>query len=214
MDQAPDDRVTWQAPREPSRFAAFDGLVETCRRTRAALVAVVHERSGDGEQVRAVIAGDGLPHVDAVRAGLTQLARAAQFEPAELRELVRREGITEAPRAGSDAIAAAAERSLVRPPLRPADPAAILAAGHARIVFSVIPRLPPEAVAWPRVHRTYVDVPTPRTEAELLERVDELARVLWAVAEGRARRDEPLRRALAFYEAGSRLSLRGGFTSA
>ena len=200
--------------REPSRFAAFDGLVETCRRTRAALVAVVHERSGDGDLLRAVIADDGLAHVDAVRAGLTALARAGQFDSAELRDLVRREGITDRPRSGPDVVAAAAEASHNRPPLRPADTGQILAAGHARIVFSVIPTLPPEAVTWPRVHRTYADIPTPRSEAELFERVDELARVLWRVAEGRHDRDEPMRRALAFYEAGSRLSLRGGFSAA
>jgi hypothetical protein len=200
--------------REPTRFAAFDALVETCRRTRAALVAVVHERSGDGELVRAVIADDGLAHIDAVRSGLTALARAGQFRPAELRELVRREGITEHARRGPEAVAAAAEASHDRPPIRPADSDHILAAGHARIVFSVIPALPAEAVTWPRVHRTYCDIPVPRTEAELFERVDELARVLWGVAEGRPRRDEPMRRALAFYETGSRLSLRGGFTAA
>ena len=147
--------------REPSRFAAFDGLIETCRRTRAALVAVAHERSGDGDLVRAVIADDGLAHVDAVRAGLTALARAGQFDSAELRDLVRREGITDRPRTGPDVVAAAAEASHNRPPLRPADTGQILAAGHARIVFSVIPTLPPEAVTWPRVHRTYADIPTP-----------------------------------------------------
>lgn len=201
-------------PGEPTRFAAFDDLVETCRRTRAALVAVVHERSGDGEMVRAIIADDGLGHVDAVRAGLTALARASQFRPTELRDLVRREGIGEPPRDGPEALAAAAEAAHCHPPLLPADGDKILAAGHARIVFSVIPTLPPEAVTWPRVHRTYADIPTPRTEAELFERVDELARVLWRVAEGRPRHDEPMRRALAFYETGSRLSLRGGFTAA
>jgi len=201
-------------PREPTRFAAFDALVATCRRTRAALVAVVHERAGDGVLVRTVLADDGLPHIDAVRSGLTQLARAGQFQPSELRELVRREGIAEMPRAGPEAVAAAAEAALEQPGIRPAVPGHILAAGHARIVFSVIPTLPPEAVTWPRAHRTYADIPTPRSEAELFERVDELARVLWTAAEGRARHDEPLRRALAFYEAGSRLSLRGGFTAA
>jgi hypothetical protein len=201
--------------REPSRFAAFDALVETYRRTRAALVAVVHERAGDGEIVRAIIADDGLAHVDAVRAGLTLLARTGQFREAELRALVRQAGIGgAAPRSGPEAVAAAAEAALVRPELRPADGDQILAAGHARIVFSVIPTMPPEAVTWPRAHRTYADIPTPRTEAELFERVDELARVLWRVAEGRARHDEGLRRALAFYEAGSRFSLRGGFTAA
>ena len=205
---------SFDGSREPTRFAAFDDLVETCRRTRAALVAVVHERSGDGELVRAVIADDGLAHVDAVRAGLTALARAAQFENAELRDLVRREGITELPRTGPEAVAAAAEAASTQHALRPAGTDQILAAGHARIVFSVIPTLPPEAVTWPRVHRTYADIPTPRTEAELFARVDELARVLWRIAEGRQQRDEPMRRALAFYETGSRLSLRGGFSAA
>ncbi|HEU0243163.1 MAG TPA: hypothetical protein VFQ75_04615, partial [Candidatus Limnocylindrales bacterium] len=90
----------------------------------------------------------------------------------------------------------------------------LLAAAHARIVFSVLPTLPAAAVAWPRVHRTYADIARPRTEAELLARVEELAQVLWRVAEGHPRHDEPLRRALAFYEAGSRLSMAGGFTAA
>ena len=115
---------SFDGAREPTRFGAFDALVESCRRTRAALVAVVHERSGDGELVRAVIADDGLAHVDAVRAGLTALARAGQFQAAELRDLVRREGITEVPtvrprrggrgrRGGDDAPRAAARR--IRP---------------------------------------------------------------------------------------------------
>jgi hypothetical protein len=209
-----DERPAFGEPRDSTRFAAFDALIETCRRTRAALVAVVHERSGDGEMVRTIIAHDGLAHVDAVRAGLIALARAGQFQPAELRDLVRREGITVVPMTGPEAVAAAAEAERSRPPIRPAGTDQILAAGHARIAFSVIPALPPEAVAWPRMHRTYADIPVPRTEAELFERVDELARVLWRVAEGRDRRDEPMRRALAFYETGSRLTLRGGFTAA
>lgn len=205
---------SFDGAREPTRFAAFDSLVESCRRTRAALVAVVHERSGDGDLVRAVIADDGLAHVDAVRAGLTALARAGQFHAEELRDLVRREGITEISGSGPEAVAAAAEAATAHHALQPADSAQILAAGHARIVFSVIPTLPAEAVTWPRAHRTYADIPTPRSEAELFERVDELARVLWRVAEGTQRRDEPMRRALAFYETGSRLSLRGGFNAA
>lgn len=210
-----DEPIPRTARREASQFVAFDRLVETYRRTRAALVAVVHERAGDGRMVREIIADDGLPHVDAVWAGLIALARTGQFDPSELRALVRRAAIGQEPaRSGPEAVAAALEAALVRPELRPADSGDILAAGHARIVFSVIPRLPAEAVTWPRPHRTYADIPTPRTEAELLERVDELARVLWRVAEGRARPDEPMRRALAFYEAGSRLSMRGGFSAA
>jgi hypothetical protein len=49
----------------------------------------------------------------------------------------------------------------------------------------------------------------PQSEGELLARAEELARVVWRVAAGDERRDEPLRRTLAFYEAGSRLTFRG-----
>lgn len=214
-----------EQPLEPSPFSSFERLVQTCRRTRAVLVAVTHERAGDGDVVRSIVAHEALAHVDAVLDGLTLLSRAGSYTPEELRTLVRRAGIVEPPRAGSPE-AAVAEREIALervahpgsafdpPAIRRVDGRTILAAGHARVVFSVIPTLPPEAVAWPRGHRTYADIPVPRSEAELLERVEELARVLWRVAEGEDRRDEPLRRTLAFYEAGSRLSVRGGFAAA
>jgi hypothetical protein len=216
---------------EPTTFSSFDRLIETCRRTRAVLVAVTHERADDGEAVRAIVAREALLHIDAVLDGLTLLARTASFTDPELRELVRRAGIVAPARAGSpDAIAAEREAANevareamnggpsaaggIRSTLRAVDSRTMLAAGHARVVFSVIPALPPEAVAWPRAHRTYADIPVPRSESELLLRVEELARVLWRVAEGDDRRDEPLRRTLAFYEAGSRLSVRGLFAAA
>jgi hypothetical protein len=214
-----------ERPPEASPFSSFERLVQTCRRTRAVLVAVTHERPGDGDAVRSIVAHEALSHVDAVLDGLTFLSRAGSYTPEELRTLVRRAGIVEPPRAGSPE-AAVAEREIAMertarrgagftpPEIRRVDGQTILAAGHARVVFSVIPSLPPEAVAWPRAHRTYADIPIPRTEAELLERVEELARVLWRVAAGEDRRDEPLRRTLAFYEAGSRLSVRGGFAAA
>jgi hypothetical protein len=207
--------VTPTGPVTPTEFAAFDRLVDTCRRTRAVLVAVTHERAGDGEMVRHVVAHEALAHVDAVLDGLMYLARTGAFDSPELRSLVRRAGIVGPPaRHSAEAVAAQLEAALERPALRRADVRAILAAEHARVVFSLIPRLPPEAVAWPRPHRTYADIAVPRSEGELLVRVDELARVLWRVAEGDDRRDEPLRRTLAFYEAGARLSMRGGFAAA
>jgi hypothetical protein len=129
--------------------------------------------------------------------------------------LVRRAGIVGAARSGSpEAVAAEQEAIHSRPALRAIDGRAMLAAGHARVVFSLIPQLPPEAVAWPRRHPTYADIPVPRSEGELMLRAEELARVVWRVAAGDERRDEPLRRTLAFYEAGSRLSVRGGFRAA
>ena len=202
-------------PQESSSFSAFDHLVDTCRRTRAALLSIVNDEQRDGEAVRAVLAREALQHVDSVIEGLVLLTRTGQFSPDELRALVRRAGIIAPPRPGSpEAVAAEQEAAHLRPPLRAIDGRTILAAGHARVVFSVIPHLPTEAVAWPRRHPTYADIPVPRSERELMLRAEELARVVWRVAAGDERRDEPLRRTLAFYDAGARLSFRGGFRAA
>lgn len=200
---------------EPSSFAAFDHLLDTCRRTRLVLLSVIHDRERDGAAVRDQLAHEALAHVEAVVEGLVLLARTGQFSPEELRTLVRRAGIVEPPRPGTpDARAAEAEAAHERPGLRAIDGRTMLAAGHARVVFSVIPQLPADAVTWPQPHRTYADIAVPRTEPELMLRAEELARVLWRVAAGDERRDEPLRRTLAFYEAGARLSVHGGFRAA
>jgi hypothetical protein len=216
---------------ESTSFSSFDRLLHACRRTRAVLVAVARDQAAVGDGLRDVLASEALAHVNAVLDGLTLLARAGSFSQGELRELVRRAGIVERPRRGTPEafvaqLEAAAERTMDerglaggpamagRRSLRAVDGQAMLAAGHARVVFSIIPRLPPEAVAWPLSHGTYADIPVPRTEAELLVRAEELARVLWRIAAGDARRDEALRRTLAFYEAGSRLSVSGAFRAA
>jgi hypothetical protein len=204
-----------QPPPEPTFFSAFDRLLETCRRTRSALLSVVNDDERDGEAVRDVLARDALGHVEAVLEGLVLLARTGQFSSEELRTMVRRAAIVGPPRPGSaDAMAAEQEAARARPRLRAIDGRTMLAAGHARVVFSVIPQLPPEAVAWPRRHPTYADIPVPRSEGELMLRAEELARVVWRVAAGDERRDESLRRTLAFYDAGARLSFRGGFRAA
>ena len=201
-------------PAESSSFSAFDDLLDTCRRTRLALLTVVHDQARDGEAVRDLLAREALAHVESVLEGLILLARTG-FSGEELRTLVRRAGIVAPPRRGTpEALAAEHEASHDRPRLRPIDGRTMLAAGHARVVFSVIPQLPPEAVAWPRRHRTYADIPVPRSDGELVLRAEELARVLWRVAAGDERRDESLRRTLAFYEAGSRLRFTGGFRAA
>ena len=195
---------------EPTSFSAFDHLLDTCRRTHAALVAVVHDQARDGDALRELLAREALMHVETVLEGLVLRARTGQFSSEELRLLVRRAGIVAPARPGSaDAIAAEREAAHGQPGLRAVDGRAMLAAGHARVVFSIIPSLPPEAVSWPRHHRSYADIPVPHSEGELLQRAEELARVVWRVAAGDERRDEPLRRTLAFYEAGARFSFRG-----
>jgi hypothetical protein len=211
MAEGPQD----QPQPEPSSFSAFDQLLDTCRRTRAALLTVINDTDHDGAAVRDLLAREALSHVESVLEGLVLLARTGQFSGEELRTLVRRAGIVAPPPAGS-AEARAAEQEAVhdRGAIRAIDGRTILAAGHARVVFSVIPQLPSDAVAWPRRHRTYADIPVPRSEGELMLRAEELARVLWRVAAGDERRDEPLRRTLAFYDTGARLSFRGGFRAA
>jgi len=209
------DRRADGLPPEPTSFSAFDHLLDTCRRTRAALLSIVNDEERDGEAVRDLLAREALGHVEAVLDGLMLLARTGGHSSEELRMLVRRAGIVGPARPGSaEAVAAEQEAAHSRPALRAIDGRTMLAAGHARVVFSVIPQLPPEAVAWPRRHPTYADIPVPRSEGELMLRAEELARVVWRVAAGDERRDEPLRRTLAFYEAGSRLSVRGGFRAA
>jgi hypothetical protein len=209
------ERRAEEPPSEPTRFSAFDHLLDTCRRTRTALLSIVNDEDRDGEAVRDLLARDALGHVEAVLEGLALLARTGQFSSEELRALVKRAGIVGPPRPGSpEAVAAEQEAAHVRPALTAIDGRTMLAAGHARVVFSLIPQMPPEAVAWPRRHPTYADIPVPRSERELMLRAEELARVVWRVAAGDERRDEPLRRTLAFYDAGSRLSFRGGFRAA
>jgi hypothetical protein len=198
-----------QPPRQSTSFVAFDHLVETCRRTRGALVAVLRDEDRDATN-RDVLAREALSHVEAVLEGLVLLARTGQYSGEELRALVQRAGIVAPPRPGTlDARAAEEEAGHEQPRLRRIDGRTMLAAGHARVVFSVIPRLPPDAVGWLHHSRSYADIPVPRSEAELVLRAEELARVVWRVAAGDERRDEPLRRTLAFYEAGARLTFRG-----
>lgn len=205
-----------QPPADPSWFAAFDRLLHTCRRTSAALHAVVHNEARDAGVVRDVLAREALAHLEAALEGIVLLTRTGQFTAEELRALVRRAGIVEAPRPGTpearSALAEAINERTVLPErdsLRAVDGGVMLAAGHARIVLSLIPSLPPDAVSWPRSPRSYADIPVPHSGGELLLRTEELARVVWRVAAGDERRDEPLRRTLAFYEAGSRLSFTG-----
>jgi hypothetical protein len=205
MAEGPQD----QPHPESTSFSAFDSLLGTFRHTYAALHAVVHDDARDGNAVRALLAREALSHVEAVLDGLVLLARTGQFSAAELRTMVRRAGIIEPASPGSaEFLAAAHEATYEVAGLRTVDGRTMLAAGHARVVFSLIPSLPPDTVSWPRP-RSYADIPVPRSAGEQLSRAEELARVVWRVATGDERRDEPLRRTLAFYEAGARLSFRG-----
>lgn len=198
-----------------SGFSTFDAMIRTCRRTSAVLVATIHGRAGDDGLARDIVATEGLGYVDAIVEGTRILARATAFSGSELRAIVRIAGIPEPPAAGSpDEVAASIEATHWGSELRAVDPLVLLAAGHARIVFGNIPRLPQVLVTWPGHHRSYADIPVPRSAAELIERSEELERVLWSVATGGVRPTEPLRRTVAYFEVASRIDVSGSFAAA
>src|SRR5262245_42741871 len=117
-------------PPEPTSFSAFDRLLGTCRRTRAALLSIVNDEERDGAAVRDVLAREALGHVETVLEGLVLLARTGQFSADELRALVRNAGIVAPPRPGTpEAIAAEQEAAHLRPALRAIDGRMMLAAG-------------------------------------------------------------------------------------
>jgi hypothetical protein len=81
----------------------------------------------------------------------------------------------------------------------------IIAYQHALVAMGILPRLPAQAVTFPQPHPTYADVPVPAAPGDLLERIEEIERVLYQA--GIAPSDRlalgPLRRTYAFFEASS-----------
>ncbi len=71
--------------------------------------------------------------------------------------------------------------------------------------MGVLPRLPAEAVTFPQSHPTYADLSVPGSPSELLERIEEIERVVYRASV--IPLDElaigPLRRTYAFFEASS-----------
>lgn len=193
-----------------SGFHLLDGLYAVCDRTRAVLTAAIHGRLGDLDFGRHILAKESLPHVERIEQGLRYATAASHFSSAELRDLVKQVGIVEQPAAGSSAWLVAKAEQLGRiGQLRSVDSQVILASAHARMVFGLIPRLPPAAITWPSRRHSYLDIAVPRSEIEVLLRVEEIERNLWRVAQGQLQPDAGLRRTLAFYDTSARLGLTG-----
>lgn len=81
----------------------------------------------------------------------------------------------------------------------------IIAYQHALVAIGVLPRLPAEAVTFPQAHPTYADLTVPRSPIELLERIEEIERVIYlaSVLPLGELALAPLRRTYAFFEASS-----------
>ncbi|MCS6801447.1 MAG: hypothetical protein RMM58_03150 [Chloroflexota bacterium] len=141
------------------------------------------------------LASETLTHVEWVQQGVRQTARASEASVAEWRAVLRPADLidcTDSPDGrGSE--------------LRRPDLTEIEAANHAKVVLSLVPRVPPRAVSFPGPGLpSYRDIPVPTSPFVLSQRLEEIECAVWHVA---ARRDPPdfaaFRRVYAFFEAGA-----------
>lgn len=78
----------------------------------------------------------------------------------------------------------------------------IMAFTHAYIALATLPRLPHDRVTFPRLRRSYADIPVPTNGYQVLTRLEELEQVIYRVLSD-ARRgvgQESLRRTYGFFE--------------
>lgn len=80
----------------------------------------------------------------------------------------------------------------------------LLAYHHSLIALAVLPHLPPEAVTYPGIKRSYADIPVPRTPGQTLDRLEEMERTISQVEalNGEAvQGGEEMRHTYGFFEA-------------
>jgi hypothetical protein len=190
---------------EPTGFAAFDRSLRLARAAREALVVALSGRLGSSSVE--LLTDEVLPHLQLVETGARLSMRSGRLSASGARALLRREAAAgEVPDPASPADRApwtGAEHPLV------ADGAALEAAGLARVVLSLVPRLPRELTSWPGPG-SYLDLRPPSDGVELVERVVELRRVVWRAASlGRLGPSGPARRTYAFFETATWLAAAG-----
>jgi hypothetical protein len=134
-----------------------------------------------------------LTHVEWVQQGVRQTARASEASVDEWRAVLR----------PADVIDCSESPDSRGGEIRPAALTELEAANHAKVVLSLVPRVPPPAISFPGLP-SYRDIPVPTSPFVLAQRLDEIERAIWQVA---ARRDPPefavFRRVYAFFEAGA-----------
>jgi hypothetical protein len=74
---------------------------------------------------------------------------------------------------------------------------------HALVALGILPHLPPEAITFPQQRPTYADLTVPTLPSEMLERIEELERVIYQaeVMPTKPPAYAPFRRTYAFFEA-------------
>lgn len=199
---------------DSSGFADLDRMAQLFKETRSLLEVVL--TTGDlPDRAADIIATRTLPHVEDVEAGFRWELRAGEAALAELRMLVLQGGLGVAEaRDPAEERAALIESMQARSGaggerhLAPAPARRLAALAHARLVFAMLPRTPAIDVRFPARHRSYADIPAPRTPAELSMRIEELERELWRVASGRrpSLTDAAYRRVYGYFDTGERLT--------
>ena len=205
---------------EPSGYREFDRILDLARRTREVMEAAVLDGVlPDGAED--LLADEALPHLETIQSGFRGWLRTEGVGVAELQYLLLQVGAMRTDPASGPADRRAAAAELLaeqrfaamtgRPLLRAAEPWALAALAHARLVLAMLPTLEPQDVRWPAGRPSYADIPVPRGPAELAQRLSELERLLWRLATKRTppRTDPALRRTFGFFDAAERLGERG-----
>lgn len=193
---------------------SLDHLAVVALGTRMVLLARLAARAGIDAISQGYLASESLPYVNQVAEGLRLSARTADADWPTMTALVRQAGIVPAASAWTPdgiaaALSAAVERSRHTPKLTLDAGDRLLALGHARLIFALLPATPAYAVAWPGRRASYADIDRPRDLGEFTTRVEELERILWSVATGPLARDPMARRTYAFFEAAALLATEG-----
>jgi hypothetical protein len=209
-----------------SGFPELDRVLELVRHTRELLDG--HVDAGTLPEGGAdYLTSTTLTHLEGVQSGFTGWLRSDAADPAELRWILRRAAAFRVHPAIStaDQTAATAEIEAERiaaarigramPRLRGAEGWDLAALAHARVVLAWIPRVPEDKVRFRAGRRTYADIASPRTPAELADRIDEIERLLWRIVTGRQPKpaDPAFRRTYGFFDTADTLGL-GAFRDA
>jgi hypothetical protein len=159
----------------------------------------------------AFLAVQTLPALELTEAGVIAGSRTEMLDQATAATLVKRAGISAPPtRDSAEAVAAAIEHAMLSAggPVRLTHAGEMLNwAAHAAFALAAVPFVPATSFSYPYDAyglRSYRDLTPPRHRGEFVERVEELERVIHAVATRRAaaNMDGPsLRRAFGFLDA-------------
>ncbi len=181
-------------------FYELFGLAYIFLRTRQALLNYMARGGVLDEADVSYLSTATLSHIDDMREGFQMSLRASEAALEELRYLVERAGIYPWDESWNDE---PARHALITPELKK-----LSAIGHARVVFGILPLMPPERITYPSIP-SYRDIHPPSGPADLVERIEELERAVWDTAVQRPpdRIDRELfRRTYAFFEAASWLA--------